>query len=31
LGIRVGKPLHEGGQVVVAHRPEQKVPMVGHQ
>jgi hypothetical protein len=29
--VRVGKPLHEGGKVVVAHRPEQKVSMVGHQ
>jgi hypothetical protein len=31
LGMRVAKPLHEGGKVIVAHLPEQKVPMVGHQ
>jgi hypothetical protein len=30
LGVRVGKSLHEGGKLVVAHRPEQKVPTVGH-
>ena len=30
LDVRVGKPLHEVGKIFVTHRPEQKVPVVGH-
>ena len=30
LDVRVGKPLLEAGQVVLKHRPEQKVRRVEH-